>query len=134
MVAELRVATKDEDPIAWASNQAELADKCLKQCDQESLSYNVEKAIEYCESAMEVFTKEAFPGKWADVQMQLCAAYMQRAEGVRRDNMEKAMRCFDACKKVRPDETLPDDFLKKHMTRGAAARKAPDRAATSEEE
>ena len=59
-------------------------------------------AIVLCESAMEVFTKEAFPDKWADVQMKLCEAYMQRVEGVRRDNMEKAMMCFDECKDVRP--------------------------------
>ena len=76
---------------------------------------------------MEVFTKEKFPDKWADVQMQLCAGYMQRVEGVRRDNMEKAMRCFDACKEVRPNETLPDEFLKKQWARGAYARKAADR-------
>jgi hypothetical protein len=30
VVAKLHVATKDEDPMAWASNQLELADQCLK--------------------------------------------------------------------------------------------------------
>ena len=77
---------------------------------------------------MEVFTREAFPDEWADVQMQLCAAYMQRVEGSLRENMEKAMRCFDACKEVRSGETLPDDFVKKHCAKGAKARKMLDAA------
>ena len=94
----------------------------MKLFDREERCENVEKAIGYYESAIEVFTKEAFPVKWADVQMKLCAAYMQRVEGVRRDNLEKAMRCFDACKEVRPEQILPSEFLKKQWAKGADAR------------
>jgi hypothetical protein len=89
----------------------------------------VEKAVAYCESVIEVFSKEELPDKWADVQMKLCGAYMQRAEGVRRENLETAMRCFDACKEVRPHEKLPDEVLRKRWARGADAREAADLAA-----
>jgi hypothetical protein len=58
-----------------------------------------------------IFTREAFPDKWAAVQMQLCVAYMQRAEGSLRSNMKKAIRFFDACKEVRPEQILPGDFF-----------------------
>jgi hypothetical protein len=122
MIKKLHVSTKEEDPTTWARNQLQLADKCLKQSNDKVRRENIEKAIGYCESATEVFTKESFPDKWADVQMQLFAAYMQRAEGVRRDNMEKAIRCFEACKEVRPGETLPDEFLKQQWAKGAGGR------------
>jgi hypothetical protein len=124
IIAKPQVATKDEDPTAWASHQLELADQCLKQFDQKQRCEKVEKTIAYCESATEVFTMEKFPDKWTDVQMKLCGAYMQRVEGVRRDNMEKATLNFEACKQVRPDETLPVDFLRQQWARGANARKA----------
>ena len=127
--AKLSAPSKEKDPVAWAANLFDLADKCLKQSDPRVRHRNFVKVIGYCESVMEVFSREEFPDKWADVQMKLCEAYMQRVEGVRRDNMEKAMMCFDACKEVRHDETLPDDFLKKHWARGADARKAADEAA-----
>lgn len=39
-------------------------------------------------------------------------------------DMENAMRCFDMCKEVRPDEILLDEFVKKHCAKGADARKA----------
>jgi hypothetical protein len=122
---------KETDSMAWATDQMKLADQCLKLFDQEERRANVEKAIGYCESALKVLTKEAFPDEWADLQMKMCGAYMQRVDGGRRENMEKAMRCFNSRKEVRPDETLPADFLKKQWARGADARK--NAAATSKE-
>jgi tetratricopeptide (TPR) repeat protein len=131
-VEKLQVATKDDDPTAWAINQIEHAGKCFRLSDSDQRCQNVENGIGYLEAATEVFTRAAFPDKWADVQMQLCAAYMQRVEGVRRENMEKAMRCFDKCKEVRPNEQLPDEFLKKQWARGADARQAIDRRTKEE--
>ena len=37
------------------------------------------------------------------------------------------MRFFDACKEVRPDETLPDELLKKLWAKGAESREAAER-------
>jgi hypothetical protein len=101
------------DPTTWATEQFALADEYMEQFDRNQDRGQdrevVEEAIEYCQSTLEVFTNEAFPDKWADV---------------RRENLEDAVlvRCFEACKEVRPDEKLPD--VKKHWAKCAEARKA----------
>jgi hypothetical protein len=91
----------------------------------------VEKVIAHYLAAAEVLTKEESPERWADIQMSLCAAYLQRVEGVRRDNMENAMKCFNACKEVRGgDDTLPADWFKKQWEKGAKARRRDAAAMT----
>jgi hypothetical protein len=111
------------DPTACADKQVELADQCLKDCDVAKCGENAETAIGICETAMKVFTKELFPRKWADVQMILGSAYLQRVDGVVRQNMEKAERCFRAYNEVHPGEALIDDIKKKQYAKGAEARR-----------
>jgi hypothetical protein len=79
----------------------------------------VEKAIVCYLGATEVFTKVAHPGKFADLQMSLCAAHLQRVQGKRRENLENAQRRFDACKEVRAESTLSSDWVKEQWATSA---------------
>jgi hypothetical protein len=119
----VKVDSLEADPQAWAENRILFADKYLNLVDAAEHKANMEMVIASCLAAAEVLTEEEFPERWADIQMSLCAAYLQRVEGVRRENMENAMKCLNACKEVRGDVTLPADWLKQQWAKGAEARR-----------
>ena len=52
---------------------------------------NLEEAIGCFRRALEVYTREAFPGNWAAVQNNLGAAYSNRIAGERAENLEEAI-------------------------------------------
>ncbi|MEH2378226.1 MAG: CHAT domain-containing tetratricopeptide repeat protein [Nostoc sp.] len=52
---------------------------------------NLEIAITGYEVAATIFTREAFPQKWANIQTNLAPAYRHRIRGNRADNQEKAI-------------------------------------------
>jgi hypothetical protein len=121
---EVELVSREAEPQAWARSRILAADKYLNLVDAAERKANMEKVIAHYLAAAEVLTKEEFPERWADIQMSLCGAYMQRVEGVRRENMENAMKCFEACKElVRGDDTLPADWLKQQWEKGAEARR-----------
>jgi hypothetical protein len=120
---EVELASREAEPEIWAEGRIKAADKYLNLVDEAERSSNMEKVIAHYLAAAEVLTKDEFPERWADLQMSLCSAYLQRVQGVRRENMENAMRCLNACKEVRGDETLPADWLKQQWEKGAEARR-----------
>jgi hypothetical protein len=120
---EVEFASREVEPLVWAENRIKAADTYLNLVDAAERKANMEKVIAHYLAAAEVLTKEEFPERWADIQMSLCDAYLQRVEGVRRENMENAMKCFNACKEVRGDDTLPADWLKQQWEKGAEARR-----------
>jgi hypothetical protein len=120
---EMEFDSREADPQAWAENRIKAADKYLNLVDAAEHKANMEKVITDCLAAAEVLTKEEFPERWAHIQMSLCDAYLQRVEGVRRENMENAMKCLNACKEVRGDDPLlPADWFKQQWEKGAEAR------------
>jgi tetratricopeptide (TPR) repeat protein len=127
---ELESASREAEPQKWAVNRINAANQYLNLVDAAERKANMEKVIEHYLAAAEVLTKEEFPERWAEIQMSLCDAYLQRVEGVRRENMEKAMKCLNASKEVRGDDLLPADWLKQQWERGAEARRR-DAAATT---
>ncbi|MCC5605078.1 CHAT domain-containing protein [Nostoc favosum] len=52
---------------------------------------NLEIAITGYEVAATIFTREAFPQEWANIQLNLAPAYRHRIRGHRADNQEKAI-------------------------------------------
>jgi hypothetical protein len=120
---EVELVCRETDPQTWAMTRIQAADKYLDLVDVTERKANMEKVIAHYLAAAEVLTKDEFPENWADIQMNLCAAYLQRVEGVRRENMENAMKCFNAGKEVRGDDTLPADWLKQQWEKGAEARR-----------
>ena len=48
------------------------------------------------EAALTVRTREAFPQDWATTQNNLAAAYCDRIEGSKADNVEAAIKAYEA--------------------------------------
>lgn len=73
---------------------------------------NLEIAITGYEVAVTIFTREAFPQEWANIQTNLAPAYRHRIRGNRADNQEKAIA---ACNNALLIYTR-DDFSEKWAT------------------
>jgi tetratricopeptide (TPR) repeat protein len=57
---------------------------------------NFESAIENCDAALEVFTKEENPTRWAETSMNLGNAYRRRIRGDRLESQERAIQLYEA--------------------------------------
>ena len=60
---------------------------------------------------MTVYTREAFPQDWAMTQNNLGNAYQDRIQGSRAENLEAAIKAFEAALTVRTREASPRDRL-----------------------
>jgi tetratricopeptide (TPR) repeat protein len=76
---------------------------------------NRERAIAAYEAALEVYTREAFPEKWAMTQNNLGGAYQTRIRGERAENLERAIAAYEAALAVITREAFPADWA---MTQG----------------
>ncbi|MEG5057657.1 CHAT domain-containing protein [Microcoleus sp. A2-C5] len=61
-----------------------------------SRAENLERAIEFCDAALTIYTLEAFPEKWATTQNNLAIAYRNRINGSRAENLERAIEFYQA--------------------------------------
>jgi len=73
-----------------------------------SRAENLERAIEFYEAALTVYTLEDFPEKWAITQNNLAIAYSYRINGSRAENLERAIKFYDAALTVRTREDFPE--------------------------
>jgi len=75
-----------------------------------SRAENLERAIEFFEAALTVYTLEAFPEKWAMTQNNLAVAYSDRINGSRAENLERAIEFYQAALTVCTFEDFPEDW------------------------
>ncbi|MEO1429507.1 MAG: tetratricopeptide repeat protein [Cyanobacteria bacterium J06633_8] len=73
---------------------------------------NIEKAIYFYQTALQVFTREAFPQQWAWTQNNLGLAYSDRILGNKIENIENAIICYQAALKIRTQKDFPQDWAK----------------------
>ena len=71
---------------------------------------NEERAIEFYQAALTVYTFEDFPEDWAMIQNNLAYAYSNRIHGSRADNEERAIEFSQAALTVRTLEDFPEDW------------------------
>src|SRR5207245_10970210 len=71
-------------------------------------------------TALEVRTREAFPGDWAATQNNLGAAYSDLPAGDRQANLERAIACYEAALEVRTPEAFPVDWATTQNNLGTA--------------
>ena len=71
---------------------------------------NVEIAIAGYSLALEVYTKEAFPEKWAMIQNNLGVAYYDRIWGEKAENLEQAIAAYEKALQVRTQEAFPEKW------------------------
>jgi len=75
-----------------------------------SRAENLERAIEFYESALTVYTFEDFPKDWAAIQNNLGEAYRNRIKGSRADNLERAIEFYESALTVYTFEDFPKDW------------------------
>ncbi|MEG4275274.1 MULTISPECIES: CHAT domain-containing protein, partial [unclassified Microcoleus] len=71
---------------------------------------NIELAIASYTAALKVYTREAFPEKWATTQNNLANAYRDRIRGEKAQNIEEAIASYTAALTVRTREAFPQDW------------------------
>ncbi len=71
---------------------------------------NMEIAITGYETALTVYTREAFPQDWAMTQNNVGLAYGDRILGERADNIESAIAAYESALEVRTREAFPQDW------------------------
>ncbi|MEM1281421.1 MAG: tetratricopeptide repeat protein, partial [Cyanobacteria bacterium P01_H01_bin.152] len=68
---------------------------------------NLELAISSYQQALQVFTQEVMPVKWAITMMLLATAYRERIRGDKAENIERAIEALRKALKVRTREAMP---------------------------
>ena len=74
-----------------------------------SRAQNMERAIEFYQAALTVYTLEDFREDWAMTQNNLAAAYSDRINDSRAENLERAIEFYEAALTVRTLEDFPID-------------------------
>ena len=69
---------------------------------------------------MTVRTREAFPQAWATTQNNLGNAYWDRIQGSRAENLEAAIKAFEAALTVYTREAFPQDWARTQNNLGIA--------------
>ena len=81
---------------------------------------NLERAIAAYESALQVYTRDAFPQQWAMTQNNLGIAYSDRIRGDRADNLERAIAAYEAALQVRTRDAFPQQWAMTQNNLGSA--------------
>ncbi|MBD2602651.1 MULTISPECIES: CHAT domain-containing protein [Microcystis] len=87
-----------------------------------SRANNLEIAIKGYQTLLEVYTREAFPDKWATTQNNLGEAYRNRIRGERANNLELAITAHNLSLEVRTREAFPEDWAGTQNNLGNAYR------------
>jgi CHAT domain-containing protein/plasmid maintenance system killer protein len=93
----------------WAMTQNNLANAYLYRING-SRADNLERAIEFYQNALTVYTFEDFREDWAMTQNNLAAAYLYRINGSRADNLERAIAFYQAALTVYTLEDFPEKW------------------------
>ena len=83
---------------------------------------NLEIAITGYETALEVYTREAFPANWAATKNNLAIVYSDRIRGERAQNLEDAIACYQAALEVYTREAFPYEWAMTQNNLAAAYR------------
>jgi CHAT domain-containing protein/TPR repeat protein len=76
---------------------------------------NVDIGIVSFQEALQVYTQESFPGKWAKLLDLLALAYRKRIRGDRARNLEQVIICYENTLQVRSRDAFPADWAMTQM-------------------
>ena len=112
--AALKVYTRDAYPQKWATTQNNLGNAYRNRIEGKR-SENLEKAIKCYQAALRIHTRNAYPEDWATTQNNLGNAYSERAyseriESKRSENLEKAIKCYQAALGVCTRNAYPENW------------------------
>lgn len=86
---------------------------------------NLETAITCYQAALQVYTQEAYPYDWAEVQNSMGAAYGSLPSGDRQANLERAIACYQAALQVWTHAAYPNDWALAQNNLGLAYNSQP---------
>ena len=115
-------AKQSHDEIArevLATLEHDLAD-ALQQDLAPGRSERIETAIKLRLEVLTTFSRNAFPVRWAQAQINLSGAYIDRIHGDRRDNLESAIACLEAALEVFTREGFAEDWARIQSNLGIA--------------
>ncbi len=81
---------------------------------------NLEIGILAHQLVLKIFTREAFPKKWAAIQNNLGIAYENRIQGDRTENIEQAIKAFNLALQMRDCEIFPKEWASTQNNLGTA--------------
>ena len=114
----LKYRTKKKYPGKWVQTQLSIANAYSEQHNQkldreiESDKSPLQKAIEACESALEVCSQEETPYTWGEIHNCLGLAYCDKTSGKKADNLQKAIDNFELALQVFKKETYPEAYAR----------------------
>jgi CHAT domain-containing protein len=122
--AALEIYTRQDFP-AWVITQYNLG-VAYKERQQAEKSENLESAIHCFEAVLEEvqtrqeFTEQEFPEGWVMTQYNLGLVYLKRIKGERNENLESAIRCFEAVLEVCTRQSFPEQWANARRGLGEA--------------
>jgi len=106
-------------PEQWAKTLIDLGNAYTERIRGDR-SENLEQAIAAYQSALQVFTREAFPKQWAKTLINLGNAYTKRIRGDRLENLEIAIAAYQSALQVFTREAFPEQWAKTLISLGNA--------------
>ncbi len=88
----------------------------LQEFTLDNREINIEISIAAYQSALKVFTREAFPPQWSMTQINLGSAYGNRILGNRAVNLIDAIAAYKSALQVITCDTFPKDWVLKHQS------------------
>ena len=105
----LEIARNLKDRLREAAALGRLGD-IYQQYRQGDRASNLERAIASYTAALTVYTRDAFPEKWAMTQNNLANAYTYRIRGEKAENIEMAIASYTAALTVYTPEAFPQNW------------------------
>ncbi len=105
----LNTINPDNDVTELASIQNDLANTYVARVVGDR-GENLEEAISLYRQALQVYTREAFPIKWATTQNNLANTYSNRIVGDRGENFEEAISLYHQVLQVRTRADFPMEW------------------------
>ena len=120
---QLAVSYEDTRKVASLEYKLGMAYSELHGEDQQA---NLGQAIHCYTHALEIYTRETFPIKWAAVQNNLGAAYSELPGGDRQKNLEQAIYCYTQALQVYTHEAFPRHWAMTQNNLGSAYWNLPE--------
>ena len=94
----LSLVVCDEAPLLWAATHANLASVYLTIATMDSIGQQLclDRAAQSLRSALEVYTREAYPEQWASVQLNLANSLVYAPSGDQADHLVEAIALYEA--------------------------------------
>ena len=108
----LQVYDKEAYPEEWAINHFTLGIVHRNRGRKKVCPEDTEQAIRHYQQALEIYGKEGHRLQWAQIQNNLANVYLDRIEGIKKDNIEEGIRCANRALEVFDPKKAPFEWAR----------------------